>query len=29
MDKLATMQKELLDGLDILASLESNWDFNS
>lgn len=26
MDKLATMQKELLDGLDILASLESNWD---
>jgi hypothetical protein len=26
MDKLATIQKELLDGLDILASLESNWD---
>ena len=26
MDKLATMQKELLDGLDQLMLLESNWD---
>ena len=26
MDRLATMQKELLDGLDQLISLESNWD---